>query len=104
MIIQGSNWPITFRFSSNMESVQDISVSLYTKEKEELKHWSMEDLTISGAMVVAPITQEESMEFPSGDVSIEVKWLAEDDYIYHSTIKRTICAYRYDKTVLEAEV
>lgn len=101
MIIQGSNWPLTFRFKNNMENVQDISVSLYTKDKVELKHWDKDDLTIDGDMVVAPITQEESLGFPAGACAIEVKWLAADEYIYHNYIKRTIVDYRYDKTTLE---
>ena len=101
MIIQGSNWPLTFRFKNDMSTVQDISVSLYAKDKTELKHWDMEDLQISGNMVVAPISQDESMLFPAGACSIEVKWLAADEYIYHNYIKRSIVDYRYDKTSLE---
>lgn len=102
MIIQGTNAPIIFTFSDPMDEILDIEISLYN-DRVEMKHWSINDVTIEGPTITAPLTQEESIKFPAGKCSLEIKWMdAEGRVNFANNISNTIVS-RHDKTIMEGE-
>lgn len=105
MIIQGSNLPIIITFDEDMSSLVDWSMSLFmenkrTKEQTLLRHWGLHDIAIDGATVSAPLTEEETVEFPVGVATLEMKWLTQDETIFHSDIIRIRIAERNDTNKL----
>ena len=100
MIIQGTNNPIIFTFSESMNTIADIEISLYTTEKE-LKHWTIGEVEIEEKQVIAPLKQEETIEFPEGRCFIEVKWMdAFGRTNFAKQISNTI-VNRFEKTIME---
>ena len=99
MIIQGSNTPLTLRFKEDVSNYQYIEVHL-SHLCEELKHWSLEDLTIDGNVVEAPLLQEETLSFPCGICEIEVKWMDQDGQMKFGRRIRDSVVRRNDKTVV----
>ena len=105
MIIQGSNSPIVMSFDNDASSVKDWSLALYGEDKRGrpsvfLKHWDAEDLVIDGSIVYAPLSEEETFNFMPCVASLEIKWLDDDDVIYHSEVVRIRIRGRNDKTPL----
>lgn len=100
MIIQGSNTPVlidVFR-----EDVTDMSVSLRVPGAE-VKHWGLDDLTVDDSgLMVAPITQEESMAWEDGECTIEIKWTDVDGNTNFAIIKEHIVKWG-DRTLLSEE-
>lgn len=105
MIIQGSNAPILLTFGSNMESISDFSATLISRRLEDkdaiLKQWRKEDVEIAGSDIILPLTQEETLAFPYGVHTLEVKWVNEDDgdILFADAVKIDI-EKRVDKTTL----
>jgi len=80
MIIQGSNEPIIVDWTDiNLEPTDTLSISL-RNEIEELKHWAYADCTIETAdkRILAPIDEEESIQWEPCRCVIEAKWLDDD--------------------------
>lgn len=102
MIIQGTNIPLIFTFSDDMTDIKDIEISLYTEAKE-LKHWSMCNIDIDNEIIIAPLTQAESILFPAGKCFIEVKWMDRDGKVNFAKNLTNIIVERHDKTVMENE-
>lgn len=101
-IIQGSNLPIIIRFSENVPTHTEFEVSLGIAGKE-VKHWSEDDLVISGKDVKAPLTQEETLDLPAGGCTIEAKWLnSAGDTDFIEPIRDKIVA-RTDRTIMGDE-
>ena len=105
MIIQGSNLPIVITFDEDMSSLVDWSMSLFmedkrTKEQTLLHHWGLHDITIDGVTISAPLTEEETMSFPVGVATLEIKWLTQDEIIFHSDVIRIRIAGRNDTNKL----
>lgn len=99
MIITGSNTPIIFRMPEPIDSIKGISIVL-CKYDIVLKSWTDEDLTFLDDMVIAPLSQNETMKFPLGSCSIHLKWLGENGVV---KFNKTIDSYIYkhpDETVL----
>jgi hypothetical protein len=101
MIIQGTNVPLEFSFASSMEQIQDIEIHLYDKQKQEIKHWSIEDVTIENEKVIVPIEQKESINFPVGDCHFEIKWLDVDGKTNFAKSLCTTIIERIDKTLMQ---
>lgn len=103
MIIQGSNEPITLIFT-DMENLpgNDMSISL-RNETEEIKHWGMADLDIADGTYAAPITQEESKDWPEGPCKIEIKWLDSVGNTVFLRLREEIMSWD-DKRILEEPV
>lgn len=102
MIIQGTNIPIIFTFLDDMSDIQDIEISLYI-ETRELKHWSMCNVIIDNEIIIAPLTQAESILFPAGKCFIEVKWMDRDGKVNFARNLTNTIVERHDKTVMEGE-
>lgn len=99
MIIQGSNQPITISFDEDMSLQSDIEIALFSGSTE-LKHWSKEDLTIDEDVIQAPLTQEETMDFPAGSAILEVKWYDTDSMTQHTDPFRVWISGRKDHTIM----
>lgn len=102
MIIQGTNEPIIIQFDGDTSAITDISIALYHRDNL-LKKWTMSNLTIDGDVVIAPMTQEESMGFIPGDAHLEVKWI-EDGVTQFAEISDAFVEQRCDNTILRSEV
>ena len=112
MIVQGTNISMTFEFPESISSVMDMEVLLYTASGEQLKRWSIEpELSSSGQLlsvsedgmrVYAPLTQEETSNFPAGECFIEIKWLTEiGETVFAAPISETIIARKDRKNYLD---
>lgn len=99
MIKQGSEDPITLTFNQDMEgTVAFIAVLTYLGKT--IKEYSLEDVKIDGNSVELPLTQEETLKFPYGQIELEVTWrdaegikyMADREKIYVAPreIKKTI--------------
>lgn len=103
MIVQGSNAPILLTFDNIMENVTDFSAVLVSRrlgdENKIIKQWTKDDIEIGGLDIILPLTQEETMEFPSGTHALEVKWVNEDNICFANVVNVNI-EYRADKTKL----
>ena len=109
MIIQGTNIFLTFIFPSSIALAKDMEVLLYTASGEKLKRWGIksdtdgsEVLSVSGdgLEVYAPLTQEQTANYPIGPCYIEVKWLNEvGETIFASPISENI-VNRHDRNQL----
>lgn len=101
MIIQGTNNPIIFTFDKPMNTIADIEISLIGSDNKELKHWTLDDVEIDGEHIYAPLKQEETIKFPAGKCSIEVKWM---DALGRTNFAKNISnsiLKRIDKTIME---
>lgn len=99
MIIQGSNTPLMLRFKDDASNYSSIEVHL-THLGEELKHWSIADLTINENLVEAPLSQEETLSFPCGICEIEVKWVDQEDKLRFGRKIRDSVVLRRDRTIV----
>ena len=102
MIIQGSNSPVQVMFD-DLSSIVDYSIALIQLDERHhtesvLKHWGTGDLEFDGNTVYAPLTEHETLSFPPGVVSLEIKWIDEDSDIYHTKVYRLRIAPRGDHT------
>lgn len=78
MIIQGANEPIVINFNMDISSFTEIHIALVNKKsKKVLKHWSKADVVIDGELCICPLTQQDTIQMPTGDCFVEVKWLDE---------------------------
>ena len=101
MIIQGTNNPLIFTFPEEMKSIKDIEICLYS-ENIELKHWTLTDIVFKDEYTIeAPLTQEESVLFPVGKCTIEIKYMDKTGYtVFAKTINNAI-VHRFDHTIME---
>lgn len=99
LIVQGSNTPLTLRFREDVSSSQYMEVHL-SHLGEELKHWSVEDLTINENIAEAPLLQEETLSFPCGICEIEVKWIDENGKLRFGRKIRDSVVHRNDRTIV----
>lgn len=99
-IIQGSNEPITIDFPEDVSNARKIEVHLYN-ELRKLKHWSKEELLISESTVIAPLTENETMNFPNSSAKLEVKWKDANGNNKFSEIVSINIVSRKDKTSME---
>lgn len=78
MIIQGQNTPIVLELEEHYGDMSDLSVSLISKATGGLlKHWGLSDVTIVDGLIELPVTQKDTLAWPSGAVIIEVKYTAQ---------------------------
>lgn len=99
MIIQGSNVPITLLFDSPLIGAKKVEVTL-TTGKRTLKHWCMEDLSVNGNIIICPLTEEETSQFPEGKVYIESKFLDSANITQFGQAVTDFVANRYDRKYL----
>lgn len=104
MIVQGSNLPLYFsNIPVSLDSIADISILLCAEKGICLKHWGKDDITISEAGILAPITQAESMRFPEGRCSVEIKFTDKSGMAIPGFITSLHVSKRYDRTPLSGE-
>lgn len=75
-MIQGQNTPIRVRLGGDIvfENITTLHASLF-KGSKELKAWSRADVEFDGNVMRLPVTEKETMAFPSGLVTLYVKAL-----------------------------
>lgn len=99
MLIQGTNAPITIEFDDDTSNILDISVAL-VKDEKILAHWSKEEITLDGVFANCPLTQEKTMDLPTGNVSLEVKWTDTDGEVNFAQLVTLKVVKRVDQTIL----
>lgn len=99
MIIQGSNSPILIKFNKNIENITDISVLIIFSDNSK-KRWEKENIILRENMAIIELTQQETIEFPPGNIYIEIKW-CDDSLIYMAKIVKDYVEERDDKTILD---
>ena len=104
MITQGSNLPLYFsNIPVSLDSINDISVFLCTKDGVCLKYWGKDDVTVSEGGIIAPVTQAESMRFPEGRVFAELKFTDSTGTILPGVRVSDHVSKRDDRTPLSGE-
>ena len=104
MITQGSNLPLYFsNIPVSLDSINDISIFLCTKDGICLKYWGKDDVTVSEDGIIAPITQAESMRFPEGRVYAEIKFTDDTGTILPGIRVSDYVSKRDDRTPLLGE-
>lgn len=78
MIIQGTNAPIIVTFDADISDLPVLVISLWCREKTELKRWEKADMVIDGDTAALPLTEEETAAFPEGTITLEAKGLDEN--------------------------
>ena len=80
-IPQGSNNPLVITFDEDVE-VSSMTISLWSRGTRMtsglLKLWTIDDVTIEGNSIICPLEEQETADFPAGNLSLEVKGLDED--------------------------
>lgn len=100
MIIQSSNKPILIKFSEEV-LFPNIRITLWNEKNQKLKEWTKEDIKIEGNIAEAPLTQEETANFPKGIAILEIKWLDNDGKTEFANKERINIVDRNDKEIME---
>lgn len=99
-INQGGNAPIELQFDIDIENTAVKLSALLYKKDWEIKRWSISDIDISGNTVILPMTEEETLDYPSGKAKLSVKILDNDsNIIFYDEIDCIIIEHT-DKTPL----
>lgn len=96
MIIQGSNEPVIVEFRVDHE-IKKVDIALFDDQDNLVKDWSFDGGDITDNTVVASLTEDETMAFPCGILTLEVKWLDGNDSIWHGNVITVRCSKRSDK-------
>lgn len=82
-IIQGSNAPLVMEFKDVTEvDINKFSALLFTQKHEiELKHWLEDDIIVKRRQIELPLTEEETLGFPTELCVLEVKFSDDDGHI-----------------------
>ena len=102
MIYQGQNSPLPIKISGDISAVQNMSVLLHNGVIG-LKLWSYDDLNFSEDGIYAPMTETESMDFSTGMMKLEAKWLDPDGLIHIEPAVNIKVVERMDSTPLIAD-
>ena len=78
MIIQGTNIPLQITFDEDVSEINELVITLWRRNKVELKRWTKANMEIEEDTVILPITEEESASWPEGYNTLEAKGLDED--------------------------
>lgn len=86
VIIQGSNNPIVVNFDRDISQCPSVEVGLYLPKAHgylTLKEWHKADISFNEneAYIELPLSQEETLSFPSGKISLEIKALDSDNSV-----------------------
>lgn len=97
-INQGGNTPIILTFDADITAPK-FEASLHHPSVDEIKHWSKDDIEVEGVVVQLPLTEEETLNFPSGHGFIlSVKLLDEDGDVIFYDDEPVEISFRSDKT------
>lgn len=99
VIPQGSNNPLVIEFDEPM-TMPVLSVSLWDSlHKTALKSWSQDDVTTQENVVICPLTEEETRDFPSSGMLLEVKALDNNGYTVFWNQTAVNVVKRYDRLI-----
>lgn len=100
-IKQGSTAPIVLTFDTDVSTASAISILLHDKYARAIKRWSEAEIIITDERsILLPLTEAETMGFPSGRAWLTAKMLDSDgDVIFFGTIECDI-AETADKRIL----
>jgi len=96
---QGSNSPLRIRISGDVAAMTNISVLLHDGTTD-VKEWEMVDLTIEDGRIFAPLTEAETLAFPTGNLTLEVKWSDGDGIVHIEPLRMIRVEARLDKAVI----
>jgi len=99
MIYQGANSPIRIRISGSVSDVTNMSVLLHDGNSD-VKNWEYNDLTISDEKIFAPLTEADTMEFPVGMLTLEIKWSDGNGIVHIEPTKLVKVIKRLDTAVI----
>lgn len=74
-IIQGTNEPIRIDFEQedDISDSLDFHVAIYTRNKDQIAHWTIDEMVMDGQSVYCPLTQDETISMPTGAGYLEMK-------------------------------
>ena len=98
MLIQGTNAPLIIEFDSNVDVI-DMSIALIMGDKA-IKRWGKSDVTIEGVFVYCSLTQQETIEMPTGTAVLEIKWTNRDGEVQFADRASVRIVKRIDNTIL----
>ena len=82
-IYRSSNTPIVINLNTDMETIDEIEISIYSdNNSSSLAYtWNKETIIIKDGLLYLPFTQAESSSLPVGIGHLEIKWLTTDGKI-----------------------
>ena len=99
MIIQGQNEPIIVELTQTISPTK-LHALLYDRSGKKLKHWELADVTINENMVILPISESESVQWPACKANFEMKWLNTDGIIDFVPVQHIDIEARQDRDLL----
>ena len=78
MIIQGTNIPLVVTFDGSVTDCAALVITLWRRNRTELKRWTMADMVINADIVTLPVSEEETAAWPEGYNTLEAKGLDAD--------------------------
>ncbi len=93
-MIKGQNTPLTIVMSDNVDASK-LHALLYGMTGE-LVHWTEENAQIEGNTITLPITEEESLTFPPGRATLEVKLLDSEGIVQFLEVFQLEIENRHD--------
>lgn len=101
MVYQGSNSPIVITFDEVMTGA-NIHAQLFYAGKP-IKEWWQSDCTIEENVITFPLSEGETLAFPSGNCEFEIKWQSSgSDIINFAEPVDIYVGRRYDKTYISS--
>lgn len=100
MIVQGTNRPIELEYDSNMAGISAFHATLYAGHAETdawqgytvLHEWDKGDVTISGTKIRLPLSEAETATYPSGVVTLDIKWVEDGMTNFADSVKMWVAA------------
>ena len=98
-IIMGDNKPIVLEMDEPVSNIDKFSAVIYGKNRD-YKRWNEEDVELKDTTISLPLTQEETLAMKEKAVSLEVKFLTNDNIEFFQIITFYVVERR-DSTVFE---
>lgn len=103
MIIQGSNNPLVIKFSTSVEDLPQLVVSLWEEKVKGkgslLKTWRKEDMTLNNDTAICPVTEQLTQSLPSGNLVVLAKGLDDNGETIFWDEYRLPVKERLDRTI-----
>lgn len=99
MIYQGANNPIRIWTSAGQDEITNMSVLLHDGSAE-VKCWGYSDLTVTDGKIYAPLTESETLKFPDGTLTLEVKWSDADGTVHIEAARTIKVCKRMDTSII----
>ena len=102
-IIQGSNDPVQIEFyaDDDIDESLDFHIAIFTQDRTQIAHWTLEEIIIDGTTVYCPLTQDETIAMPAGGgCYLEMKRTRANGRLRHYERIPVVIEDRTDKHIL----